>query len=68
MSTLPPNQRTPEALERAIYNMSKLDRAAFRGGFILENIMGSISTGHLELTSKNPNVNPFVTFNYFKLP
>ncbi|CAI0414220.1 unnamed protein product [Linum tenue] len=63
-----PKQRTPEALERAIYNMSKLDRAAFRGGFILEKIMGPISTGHLELTSKNPNVNPSVTFNYFKHP
>ncbi|CAI0414219.1 unnamed protein product [Linum tenue] len=68
LSTLPPKQRTPEALERAIYNMSKLDRAAFRGGFILEKIMGPISTGHLELTSKNPNVNPSVTFNYFKHP
>ncbi|CAN1186271.1 Protein HOTHEAD [Linum perenne] len=68
LSTLPPKQRTPEALERAIYNMSKLDRADFRGGFILEKIMGPLSTGHLELTSRNPNENPSVTFNYFKHP
>ncbi|CAN1332861.1 (R)-mandelonitrile lyase-like [Linum perenne] len=65
---VPPKQRTPEALERAIYNMSKLDRADFRGGFILEKIMGPLSTGHLELTSRNPNENPSVTFNYFKHP
>lgn len=68
LSTLPPKQRTPEALAKAIDDMSKLDAAAFNGGFILEKIMGPISTGHLELKNVNPNENPLVTFNYFKEP
>lgn len=66
LSTVPPKQRTPEALERAIDAMGKLEQPAFRGGFILEKVMGPVSTGHLELTSRNPNDNPSVTFNYFK--
>lgn len=37
-----------------------------RGGFILEKILGPLSTGHLELKTRNPNDNPSVTFNYFK--
>ncbi|XP_059640419.1 protein HOTHEAD [Cornus florida] len=68
LSTVPPKQRTPEAIAKAIESMSSLDEAAFRGGFILEKIMGPLSTGHLELRNKNPNDNPSVTFNYFKEP
>ncbi|XP_016452843.1 protein HOTHEAD-like [Nicotiana tabacum] len=68
LSTVPPKQRTPEALEKAINAMSELDDSAFRGGFIIEKIMGPISTGHLELRTRNPNDNPSVTFNYFKQP
>ena len=68
LATVPPKQRTPEAIAKAIDSMSKLDETAFRGGFILEKIMGPISTGHLELQSRNPNDNPSVTFNYFKEP
>ncbi|OMP09631.1 hypothetical protein COLO4_05282 [Corchorus olitorius] len=45
-----------------------IDQAALRGGFIIEKIMGPISTGHLELRTRNPNDNPSVTFNYFKDP
>lgn len=48
--------------------MNNLDEAAFRGGFIIEKIMGPISTGHLELRTRNPSDNPSVTFNYFKEP
>lgn len=48
--------------------MKALPPSAFAGGFILEKIMGPISTGHLEITSRNPNDNPSVTFNYFKDP
>lgn len=40
--------------------------AALRGGFILEKVTGPISTGHLELRTRDPNDNPSVTFNYFK--
>ena len=65
---MPPKQRTPEALAKAIELMDSLEQAAFRGGFILEKIMGPISTGHLELRTRNPNDNPSVTFNYFQDP
>ncbi|KAL2238166.1 UNVERIFIED_CONTAM: Protein HOTHEAD [Sesamum indicum] len=68
LSTVPPKQRTPEALEQAIKAMEALDPAVIRGGFILEKISGPFSTGHLELRTKNPNDNPSVTFNYFKDP
>ncbi|KAF4369515.1 hypothetical protein F8388_019384 [Cannabis sativa] len=68
LSTVPPKQRTPEALAKAIQLMDSLVDAAFMGGFILEKIMGPVSTGHLELRTRNPNDNPSVTFNYFKEP
>ncbi|XP_021735927.1 protein HOTHEAD-like [Chenopodium quinoa] len=68
LSVVPPKQRTPEALAEAIEQMSNLPDIAFQGGFILEKIMGPISTGHLELQSLNPNDNPSVTFNYFQEP
>ncbi|KAK2664681.1 hypothetical protein Ddye_003255 [Dipteronia dyeriana] len=66
LSNVPPKQRTPEAITKAVENMKALDDAAFRGGFILEKIMGPISRGHLELQNRNPKDNPSVTFNYFK--
>ncbi|KAL6556785.1 hypothetical protein OROHE_006661 [Orobanche hederae] len=68
LSTVPPKQRTPEALSQAIQAMQALDPTVFRGGFILEKIMGPISTGRLLLKNKNPNDNPSVTFNYFEDP
>ncbi|KAF7810214.1 protein HOTHEAD [Senna tora] len=68
LSKLPPKQRTPEALTRAIELMDGLDGAAFQGGFLLEKITGPISRGHLELRNRDPNENPIVTFNYFKDP
>ncbi|XP_077245695.1 protein HOTHEAD-like [Tasmannia lanceolata] len=68
LSTVPPKQRTPEAIAKAVEVMNSLNDSAFRGGFILEKIMGPVSTGHLELKNKNPNNNPSVTFNYFKEP
>lgn len=68
LSKLPPKQRTPEALDKAIETMESLDGVAFQGGFIFEKIMGPISTGHLELQNRNPNENPLVTFNYFQDP
>lgn len=68
LSTVPPKQRTPEALAKATQLMETQDEAAFRGGFILEKIMGPLSSGHLELRTRNPNDNPLVTFNYFQDP
>ncbi|OVA12373.1 Glucose-methanol-choline oxidoreductase [Macleaya cordata] len=68
LSTVPPKQRTAEAIAKAVEAMNGLDSRVFRGGFILEKIMGPLSTGHLELQNRNPNANPIVTFNYFKEP
>jgi len=68
LSRVPPKERTQEAIDKAIEAMEGLDQAAFRGGFILEKIMGPISSGHLELRSRDPNENPSVTFNYFQDP
>ncbi|KAF0891487.1 hypothetical protein E2562_009900 [Oryza meyeriana var. granulata] len=65
LATVPPKQRTPEAIARAAEAMSQLDDAAFRGGFILEKILGPLSSGHFELRIFYPFVNPSVTFNYF---
>ena len=68
LSTVPPKQRTPEALAKAVEMMDALGPAAFQGGFILEKIMGPISRGHIELRNRDPNENPSVTFNYFQDP
>ncbi|XP_020683557.1 protein HOTHEAD [Dendrobium catenatum] len=68
LSTVPPKQRTPEAIERAVKAMNNLDESGFRGGFILEKVIGPLSTGHLELKTLNPDDNPSVTFNYFSNP
>ncbi|GJN30102.1 hypothetical protein PR202_gb18381 [Eleusine coracana subsp. coracana] len=68
LGTLPPKQRTPEAMRRAAEVMRRLDRRAFRGGFILEKTLGPMSTGHVELRSTDPAANPAVTFNYFRDP
>jgi choline dehydrogenase-like flavoprotein len=68
LGTVPPRERTPEAMRRAAEVMRRLDRRAFRGGFILEKILGPLSTGHVELRSTDAHANPAVTFNYFRDP
>ncbi|KAK9147695.1 hypothetical protein Scep_006452 [Stephania cephalantha] len=68
LGTVPPKQRTPEAIAKAIEVMNSLNSSVFRGGFLIEKILGPLSTGHLELRNKNPSDNPAVTFNYFKEP
>uniref|UniRef100_A0A0E0K7Z8 Glucose-methanol-choline oxidoreductase N-terminal domain-containing protein n=1 Tax=Oryza punctata TaxID=4537 RepID=A0A0E0K7Z8_ORYPU len=68
LGTVPPKERTPEAMRRAAEAMRRLDRRAFRGGFILEKILGPMSTGHIALRSADPDANPAVTFNYFRDP
>ncbi|KAF8379398.1 hypothetical protein HHK36_028833 [Tetracentron sinense] len=68
LSTVPPKQRTPEAIAKAVETMNNLDDGDFRGGFILEKVISPSSTGHLELRNRNPDDNPSVTFNYFKEP
>jgi len=68
LGTVPPKERTPEAMRRAAEVMRRLDRRAFRGGFILEKVLGPLSTGHIELRSADAHANPAVTFNYFRDP
>ncbi|KAF5478345.1 hypothetical protein F2P56_004910 [Juglans regia] len=68
LSTVPPKERTPEAIAKAVELMDSLNQTAFMGGFLLEKIIGPVSTGHLELRTLNVNDNPSVTFNYFKDP
>ncbi|XP_010919202.1 protein HOTHEAD [Elaeis guineensis] len=68
LSTVPPKQRTPEAIARAVHAMNNIEESFFRGGFILEKVAGPLSRGHLELRNRNPDDNPSVTFNYFKDP
>ncbi|CAN8293969.1 unnamed protein product [Cochlearia groenlandica] len=60
---------SPKATLLESNSMPKLSSAQpFQGGFILEKVMGPLSTGHLELRTRNPNDNPNVTFNYFQHP
>ncbi|KAJ6704367.1 PROTEIN HOTHEAD [Salix viminalis] len=68
LSTIPPEQRTPEAIQAYIRRKKDIPHEAFRGGFILEKIAHPISTGQLKLISTNAEDNPSVTFNYFNHP
>jgi len=68
LATVPPAQRTPEAIARAVEAMSQVPDAALRGGFILEKVLGPQSTGSLALRNLDPDDNPSVRFNYFAHP
>ncbi|KAK2653282.1 hypothetical protein Ddye_013138 [Dipteronia dyeriana] len=68
LSTIPPKQRTREAIQDFIRRKRELPHEAFKGGFILEKIANPISTGELTLINTNVNDNPSVSFNYFSHP
>jgi choline dehydrogenase len=68
LATVPPKERTPEAIARAVEAMSQVPDAALRGGFILEKVLGPQSVGQLALRNLNPDDNPSVRFNYFAHP
>ncbi|XP_022148088.1 protein HOTHEAD-like [Momordica charantia] len=68
LSTIPPKQRTWEAVQAYIKRKRDLPQEAFQGGFILEKIADPISTGQLTLANTNVDDNPSVTFNYFGHP
>ncbi|KAL5579494.1 hypothetical protein UlMin_011936 [Ulmus minor] len=68
LSTIPPKQRTPEAIQAYIKNKKDLPHEAFKGGFILEKIANPLSTGHISLLNTNVDENPSITFNYFSHP
>ncbi|KAK9099311.1 hypothetical protein Syun_026356 [Stephania yunnanensis] len=68
LSTIPPKQRTPEAIQAYRERKRDIPHELFRGGFILEKIVGPLSKGELKLNTTNANDNPSVTFNYFSHP
>ncbi|RAL43878.1 hypothetical protein DM860_014379 [Cuscuta australis] len=68
LSTIPPKQRTKEAIEAFKRNKNNLPHEVFRGGFILEKIAKPLSKGHLMIKNTNVEDNPAVTFNYFAHP
>ncbi|KAI8544602.1 hypothetical protein RHMOL_Rhmol08G0309600 [Rhododendron molle] len=68
LSTIPPKQRTKEAIQAYTRSKKDLPYEAFMGGFILEKIANPISKGDLSLVNTNVDDNPSVTFNYFSHP
>ncbi|XP_057534901.1 protein HOTHEAD-like [Amaranthus tricolor] len=68
LSTIPPGERTEEAIQAYRELKPDLPFEAFKGGFVLGKLAKPISTGHLKLNTTNINDNPTVTFNYFQHP
>ncbi|KAL6596136.1 hypothetical protein ACP70R_047500 [Stipagrostis hirtigluma subsp. patula] len=68
LSTIPPKQRSFDAVRKYVNNKQNLPKEVFHGGFILEKIDGPLSTGNLVLVDTDINSNPKVTFNYFQHP
>ncbi|KAG9455624.1 hypothetical protein H6P81_000132 [Aristolochia fimbriata] len=68
LSTIPPKQRTREAINAYKEHKKDIPYELFIGGFLLSKIVGPLSTGHLSLSSTNADDNPSVTFNYFSHP
>ncbi|XP_019448221.1 PREDICTED: protein HOTHEAD-like isoform X2 [Lupinus angustifolius] len=68
LSTIPPKQRSREAVEAFIKNKKDIPIEAFKGGFILSKVANPWSTGELKLMNTNVDDNPNVTFNYFNHP
>ncbi|CAI9757669.1 unnamed protein product [Fraxinus pennsylvanica] len=66
--TVPPKQRSHEAIQEYIKRKRNIPHEAFPGGFILEKIAWPLSTGQLTLLNTNVDDNPSVTFNYFNHP
>jgi len=68
LSTIPPKQRSPEAVQEYVKNKRDLPIEAFKGGFILSKVANPWSVGELKLVNTNVKDNPAVTFNYFSHP
>lgn len=68
LSTIPPKQRTPEAIQAYKRNKRNLPREVFHGGFILEKLANPLSKGELRLINTDVDDNPLITFNYFSHP
>ncbi|CAH9110384.1 unnamed protein product [Cuscuta epithymum] len=68
LSTIPPKQRTNEAIEAFRRSKKNLPHEVFKGAFILEKLARPLSRGHLMIKNTNVDDNPSVTFNYFNHP
>ncbi|KAL8043357.1 hypothetical protein ABFX02_09G114800 [Erythranthe guttata] len=68
LSTIPPKQRTHEAIHAYKRQKKNLPHEAFKGGFILEKIAMPLSKGEIKLSNTVIEDNPSVTFNYFSHP
>ncbi|KAL8466168.1 hypothetical protein ACS0TY_035321 [Phlomoides rotata] len=68
LSTIPPKQRTHDAIHEFRRRKKKLPREAFQGGFILQKVARPLSAGEICLNNTNIDDNPLVTFNYFSHP
>ncbi|KAL6491733.1 hypothetical protein OROGR_034098 [Orobanche gracilis] len=68
LSTIPPSQRTHEAIHHYRRTKRNLPHEAFMGGFILEKVATPLSKGQITLQNTNIADNPLITFNYFSHP
>ncbi|KAF5180494.1 Hothead-like protein [Thalictrum thalictroides] len=66
--TIPPKQRTREAIQAYMEKKKDIPYELFKGGFILQKVVGPLSTGEIRLLNTNVDENPSVTFNYFSHP
>ncbi|CAL5195627.1 unnamed protein product [Lathyrus oleraceus] len=68
LSTIPPKQRSIEAIQAYAKNKRDIPVEAFKGGFVLSKVSSAWSVGELKLINTNVNDNPSITFNYFSHP
>ncbi|CAN6463044.1 unnamed protein product [Victoria cruziana] len=68
LSTIPPKERSLDAIEEYRRRKGDLPRETFMGGFLLEKIVGPLSKGQLRLNGTDVDKFPAVTFNYFQHP
>ena len=68
LSTIPPKQRSIEAVQAYVKGKKDVPIEAFRGGFILSKVANPWSAGELRLINTNVEDNPEVSFNYFSHP
>ncbi|KAI3979455.1 hypothetical protein MKX01_001647 [Papaver californicum] len=68
LSTVPPKERSSEAIQSFISKKRDLPHEYFQGGFMLSKLSRPLSKGQLSLVNTNVDDNPSVTFNYFSHP
>jgi fatty acid omega-hydroxy dehydrogenase len=68
LSTIPPKQRSIEAIQAYVKSKRDIPVEAFNGGFVLTKVGSVWSVGDLKLNNTNVDDNPTITFNYFSHP